>query len=247
MKRVILFTLMMIFSSFPAFAQLDESNSYLVYTWGYQDIMVSMLHAVKYFMGTESFGTLIKIAILLSLFTVFLSLISDKGFSPVLIAQKVVMVIAIQTLLITSPVDIVVKDVSGNGSLTAGTVPPEPVKDVPSVVGFPLYVLSNMEYTVRDTLRSSLNFGGLQGGVLALDGFSVVTALNLLQSTTNVRINNPDFNKSYRSFIENCILPDMVSGYIDVREVTQNRNLWQRFGQVLHIALLLDIFYIYIL
>ena len=232
MKRIFISTLLIVLS-IPAFSYAQ----YTVYTWGYQDIMVSMLEAVKYFMGTKSFGDMFKIAMLLSMFTIFLSLISDKGFSPVLIFQKVILVIALQTFLISpfSQMNLDVVDVSGNGALTPTGVA-ERVEKVPGVVGYPLYVLSNLEYGVREAFRASLNFGGLRAGAQYLDGMSIITALNLYQSTTNVRINNPDFTKSYQSFVENCVLPDMVSGYLDVRAVATSTNLWQLFGQDLHKA-----------
>ena len=232
MKRIFISTLLIVLS-IPAFSYAQ----YTVYTWGYQDIMVSMLEAVKYFMGTKSFGDMFKIAMLLSMITVFLSLISDKGFSPVLIFQKVILVIALQTFLISpfSQMNLDVVDVSGNGALTPNGVA-ERVEKVPGVVGYPLYVLSNLEYGVREAFRASLNFGGLRAGAQYLDGMSIITALNLYQSTTNVRINNPDFTRSYQSFVENCVLPDMVSGYLDVRAVATSTNLWQLFGQDLHKA-----------
>ena len=232
MKRIFVSTLLIVFS-IPAFSYAQ----YTVYTWGYQDIMVSMLEAVKYFMGTKSFGDMFKIAMLLSMFTIFLSLISDKGFSPVLIFQKVILVIALQTFLISplSQMDLDIVDVSGNGALTPNGVA-ERVEKVPGIVGYPLYMLSNLEYGVREAFRASLNFGGLRVGAQYLDGMSIITALNLYQSTTNVRINNPDFTRSYQSFIENCVLPDMVSGYLDVRAVATSTNLWQLFGQDPHRA-----------
>lgn len=232
MKRIFILTLLIVLL-IPAFSYAQ----YTVYTWGYQDIMVSMLEAVKYFMGTKSFGDMFKIAMLLSMFTIFLSLLSDKGFSPVLIFQKVILVIALQTFLISpfSQMDLDIVDVSGNGALTPNGVA-ERVEKVPGVVGYPLYILSNLEYGVRDAFRSSLNIGGLRTGAQYLDGMSIITALNLYQSTTNVRINNPDFTRSYQSFVENCVLPDMVSGYLDVRAVATSTNLWQLFGQDPHRA-----------
>lgn len=232
MKRIFILTLLIVLL-IPAFSYAQ----YTVYTWGYQDIMVSMLEAVKYFMGTKSFGDMFKIAMLLSVLTIFLSLISDKGFSPVLIFQKVILVIALQTFLISpfSQMDLDIVDVSGNGALTPNGVA-ERVEKVPGVVGYPLYILSNLEYGVRDAFRSSLNIGGLRTGAQYLDGMSIITALNLYQSTTNVRINNPDFTRSYQSFVENCVLPDMVSGYLDVRAVATSTNLWQLFGQDPHRA-----------
>ncbi|WP_300707028.1 conjugal transfer protein TraG N-terminal domain-containing protein [uncultured Brachyspira sp.] len=232
MKRIFILTLLIVLL-IPAFSYAQ----YTVYTWGYQDIMVSMLEAVKYFMGTKSFGDMFKIAMLLSMFTIFLSLLSDKGFSPVLIFQKVILVIALQTFLISpfSQMDLDIVDVSGNGALTPNGVA-ERVEKVPGIVGYPLYMLSSLEYGVREAFRASLNFGGLRVGAQYLDGMSIITALNLYQSTTNVRINNPDFTRSYQSFVENCVLPDMVSGYLDVRAVATSTNLWQLFGQDPHRA-----------
>ena len=236
MRKIVLITLIVTFvCSASAYAQTINARDhfYWIYTWGYLDIMVSMLNAVKHFMGTENYSLLLKVSVLLSLFTVFLSLLSDKGFSPLLIFQKVLLVIAIQILVLSSPVTVVVEEVQ-NGTL--GATDKEIVTDVPAVIAFPLATLSKMEKAVRDTLRNSLNYGGLTQGALYLDGFSAITALNMLQSSTDVRPNNPNFTKTFNSYMENCILPDMISGYQDISKISVSKDLWQQFGLNIHAA-----------
>lgn len=236
MRKIVLITLIVTFvCSASAYAQTINARDhfYWIYTWGYLDIMVSMLNAVKQFMGTENYSLLLKVSVLLSLFTVFLSLLSDKGFSPLLIFQKVLLVIAIQILVLSSPVTVVVEEVQ-NGTL--GATDKEIVADVPAVIAFPLATLSKMEKAVRDTLRNSLNYGGLTQGALYLDGFSAITALNMLQSSTDVRPNNPNFTKTFNSYMENCILPDMISGYQDISKISVSKDLWQQFGLNVHAA-----------
>lgn len=236
MKKIVLMTLIVTFVfSASAYAQTINAKDhfYWIYTWGYSDIMVSMLNAVKQFMGTANYEILLKVSILLSLFTVFLSLLSDKGFSPLLIFQKVLLVIAIQILVLSSPVTVVVEEVQ-NG--TFGAANQEIVDNVPAVIAFPLAALSQMEKAVRDTLRNSLNYGGLTQGALYLDGFSAITALNMLQSSTDIRPNNPNFTKTFNSYMENCILPDMISGYQDIAKISVSKNLWQQFGLNIHAA-----------
>ena len=236
MRKIVLITLIVTFvCSASAYAQAINARDhfYWIYTWGYLDIMVSMLNAVKHFMGTENYSLLLKVSVLLSLFTVFLSLLSDKGFSPLLIFQKVLLVIAIQILVLSSPVTVVVEEVQ-NGTL--GATDKEIVTDVPAVIAFPLATLSKMEKAVRDTLRNSLNYGGLTQGALYLDGFSAITALNMLQSSTDVRPNNPNFTKTFNSYMENCILPDMISGYQDISKISVSKDLWQQFGLNIHAA-----------
>ena len=236
MRKIVLITLIVTFvCSASAYAQAINARDhfYWIYTWGYLDIMVSMLNAVKHFMGTENYSLLLKVSVLLSLFTVFLSLLSDKGFSPLLIFQKVLLVIAIQILVLSSPVTVVVEEVQ-NGTL--GATDKEIVADVPAVIAFPLATLSKMEKAVRDTLRNSLNYGGLTQGALYLDGFSAITALNMLQSSTDVRPNNPNFTKTFNSYMENCILPDMISGYQDISKISVSKDLWQQFGLNIHAA-----------
>lgn len=236
MRKIVLITLIVTFvCSASAYAQTINARDhfYWIYTWGYLDIMVSMLNAVKHFMGTENYSLLLKVSVLLSLFTVFLSLLSDKGFSPLLIFQKVLLVIAIQILVLSSPVTVVVEEVQ-NGTL--GAANQEIVADVPAVIAFPLATLSKMEKAVRDTLRNSLNYGGLTQGALYLDGFSAITALNMLQSSTDVRPNNPNFTKTFNSYMENCILPDMISGYQDISKISVSKDLWKQFGLNVHAA-----------
>ena len=77
MRKIVLITLIVTFvCSASAYAQAINARDhfYWIYTWGYLDIMVSMLNAVKHFMGTENYSLLLKVSVLLSLFTVFLSL-----------------------------------------------------------------------------------------------------------------------------------------------------------------------------
>ena len=88
MKRKIILVLLLVLSV-PVYSY--SAPTYEIYTWGYMDIMYNMLNAVNKFMGTSNYAMMFKIAALLALITIFLSLLSDKGFSPILIFQKILL------------------------------------------------------------------------------------------------------------------------------------------------------------
>ena len=231
MKRIFILTLLIVLL-IPAFSYAAD---YTIYTWGYMDILASMLTAVNKFMGTSEYGTMFKIAALLATFTIFLSLLSDKGFSPVLMFQKILLIIGLQALLFSpltpnSQTRVIIQDVSDG---VIGANPTTVVEGTPIIVAFPLYVLSNIEKATRDILRDQLNKAAGQNGVFLHD-MSVITALNMMDTANNMRISDVNFIRSYQSFFENCIMPDVVTGYVDVSQLTNSDNAWDIFGVDLH-------------
>ena len=231
MKRIFILTLLIVLL-IPAFSYAAD---YTIYTWGYMDILASMLTAVNKFMGTSEYGTMFKIAALLATFTIFLSLLSDKGFSPVLMFQKILLIIGLQALLFSpltpnSQTRVIIQDVSDG---VIGANPTTVVEGTPIIVAFPLYVLSNIEKATRDILRDQLNKAVGQNGVFLYD-MSVITALNMMDTANNMRISDVNFIRSYQSFFENCIMPDVVTGYVDVSQLTNSDNAWDIFGVDLH-------------
>ena len=231
MKRIFILTLLIVLL-IPAFSYAAD---YTIYTWGYMDILASMLTAVNKFMGTSEYGTMFKIAALLATFTIFLSLLSDKGFSPVLMFQKILLIIGLQALLFSpltpnSQTRVIIQDVSDG---VIGANPTTVVEGTPIIVAFPLYVLSNIEKATRDILRDQLNKAAGQNGVFLHD-MSVITALNMMDTANNMRISDVNFIRSYQSFFENCIMPDVVTGYVDVNQLTNSDNAWDIFGVDLH-------------
>lgn len=228
MKRKIILVLLLVLSV-PVYSY--SAPTYEIYTWGYMDIMYNMLTAVKYFMGSGNYEMMFKIAALLALITIFISLLNDKGFSPVLMMQKILLIIGLQAFLfanVTAKVEI--KDVS-NGVVGATGV--EVVEDVPVVVAFPLYVLSNIEKAARDTFRDALNRAAGQNGIFLQD-MSVITALNIMDTANNIRVSDVNFIRSYQSFMENCIVPDILTGFTDVNQLVNSDNAWDIFGVDLH-------------
>lgn len=232
MKRKIILVLLLVLSV-PVYSY--SAPTYEIYTWGYMDIMYNMLNAVNKFMGTSNYAMMFKIAALLALITIFLSLLSDKGFSPILIFQKILLIIGIQALLFSplnngSQAKVNIIEASDGVVGAAGF---ETVENVPIVVAFPLYVLSNIEKAARDTFRTVLNEAAGQNGIF-LEDMSVITALNVMDTANNMRISDVNFIRSYQSFMENCIVPDILTGFTDVNQLVNSDNAWDIFGVDLH-------------
>ena len=203
MKRIFILTLLIVLL-IPAFSYAAD---YTIYTWGYMDILASMLTAVNKFMGTSEYGTMFKIAVIIGLQALL--------FSP---------------LTPNSQTRVIIQDVSDG---VIGANPTTVVEGTPIIVAFPLYVLSNIEKATRDILRDQLNKAAGQNGVFLQD-MSVITALNMMDTANNMRISDVNFIRSYQSFFENCIMPDVVTGYVDVNQLTNSDNAWDIFGVDLH-------------
>ena len=149
--------------------------------------------------------------------------------------QKILLIIGIQALLFSplnngSQAKVNIIEASDGVVGAAGF---ETVENVPIVVAFPLYVLSNIEKAARDTFRTVLNEAAGQNGIF-LEDMSVITALNVMDTANNMRISDVNFIRSYQSFMENCIVPDILTGFTDVNQLVNSDNAWDIFGVDLH-------------
>lgn len=187
-----------------------------VYTWGYGDIMVKVMEVMSTFMGYDSYNSLVKITLLISTFVIFLSLLSDRGYAPWVIIQKVLLVVLVNTILVSDPVTVVVKDKQYD---IIGTSIKEEVEKVSKLIAYPLWMLSNIEYSVKQILYEAIKTNNTDKAIKDLKGTSIIAALNLFQTGINLRINDTNFIKTYTDFMDNCLLPEIYEGRIDIAKV----------------------------
>ena len=78
--------------------------------------------------------------------------------------------------------------------------------------------------------------GGITMGNLASNGkiIPITTALNMLQSASSFRINDPAFMRTMHSYVENCVVPDIISGYMDIYTVGTSPDFWAELGKAQH-------------
>ncbi len=227
--RKILLLVVFIILSMPLSGYAAE---YTIYVWGNADVTANMLHAVSRMMRGEDFNNLFKITALISIVVIVLSLMSDKNFSPFLVGQKIILVILVQVLLATSVDRVKIVDKLGNinNNFVEATI-----DNVPTVVAFPLYFFSQIDQSLRIMFRDALN--STPGAVQAFNtanGMPVTTALSLVQSASTFKITDINFMKTFDSYMENCIRPDVITGYIDLHAIGNSNDIWQALSRTKH-------------
>ena len=187
-----------------------------VYTWGYGDVMAKVMEVMSTFMGYNSYNSLVKITLLISTFVIFLSLLSDRGYAPWVIIQKVLLVVLVNTILVSDPVTVNVIDKQYN---IIGASPVKKVEKVSKLIAYPLWMLSQIENSVKESLYDAIKTNNTDKAIDDLNGTSIIAALNLFQTGINLRINDTNFIKTYTDFMDNCLLPEIYEGRIDIATI----------------------------
>lgn len=195
------------------------ATEYNVYTWGYSDILHGILQAISEFLGSNGFASAFKIAASMGLLAVFGVLLSGKPVTGYDILLRVMMIMVISTVLTLHNARVNIIDVE-EGVQGAANV--KTIDNVPVYIGLPLNMLSSMEYNLREAFRTSLNKGLVAEGITSLNNMSVIKALNILQAGISFRMHDPNFAKTFNSFMENCVMPDIYTGYIDPVSLTDS-------------------------
>ncbi len=229
MKKILLGIFFILVLSVNAYAANNQNacraDALPVYTWGYGVQLEKMMQVTSTLMGYTdyhggkdpavmkyNYGMIVKITLLISTLVIFLSLLSDKGFAPWVIVQKLFLVFIIQMLLTASSVTVKIIDKQYS---VIGATELRCVEKVPVLIGYPLWILSNIEYAVKDMLTKSI----LDKDQNFLNNGSIITALNVFQTGLTLRVSDPNFIKSYGEFMENCVLPEIFVGNIDLAKI----------------------------
>jgi len=213
---------------------VSAATSYEIHTWGYGDLLSNVLEATKDLVGSGRYLRMVQIALTIGILITALSLMNARDFSIVMVAQKVVVGILLYTFVIGSNTDVVITD------HTTGEAPIV-VRQVPSVIGFPLYLFSNLERGASELFRESLS--KTEASLTALGSLPVTTGYDLLYTASNYRIQDPKVNQTINEFINNCIYPDVLTGYIDIATLGEGReDFWMALASDTHPARISGIF-----
>lgn len=236
MKKLFIFIVVLFYVGIGAdvFAAYGPDD-YMIYTWGYADVMRNMLSALAGIMNSQSFFSVFKIAALLGLTVISATLLLNSKFSGMAVGSKIVFVILFQVLLTSAPYDTYISDVSkttGTASLDAKPVLGPRGEKVPVIVAFPLSAMSSIEKGLYDIFKDTLARTEGMINVQNQRTLPITTSLNLLLATSSYRITDINLNRSLDSFVTNCIVPDIISGYYDMNAMGSSANFFNEWQDV---------------
>ncbi len=204
---------------------VSAAPAYEVHAWGYGDLLYNVLQATKVLIGSGNYLKMVQIALTIGIMITVLSLMNAKDFSIFMVGQKVVVGVLLYTFIVGSSTDVVITD------HTTGKT--RDIRSVPSVIGFPLYLFSNLERGASELFRTSLAM--TEGSLTALGSVPVTTGYDLLYTASNYRIQDPKLNQTINQFIQNCVYPDVLSGFLDLSTLG-SANFWQSLSGNTHPA-----------
>ncbi len=204
---------------------VSAAPAYEVHAWGYGDLLYNVLQATKVLIGSNNYLKMVQIALTIGIMITVLSLMNAKDFSIFMVGQKVVVGVLLYTFIVGSSTDVVITD------HTTGKT--RDIRSVPSVIGFPLYLFSNLERGASELFRTSLAM--TEGSLTALGSVPVTTGYDLLYTASNYRIQDPKLNQTINQFIQNCVYPDVLSGFLDLSTLG-SANFWQSLSGNTHPA-----------
>ncbi len=204
---------------------VSAAPAYEVHAWGYGDLLYNVLQATKVLIGSGNYLKMVQIALTIGIMITVLSLMNAKDFSIFMVGQKVVVGVLLYTFIVGSSTDVVITD------HTTGKT--RDIRSVPSVIGFPLYLFSNLERGASELFRTSLAM--TEGSLTALGSVPVTTGYDLLYTASNYRIQDPKLNQTINQFIQNCVYPDVLSGFLDLSTLG-SADFWQSLSGTTHPA-----------
>ncbi len=189
-----------------------------VYAWGYGDLLVETLKAVKYMFSIGEFRDFWKIAVLISMISAVLMMLTPNP-DFLKLPKIFIFTMGIYALFVTAKIDVYVDDKADNTN--SGVV-----TQVPWAVGYPLALFSALEYRIGATYETATS---IPNGMKYSDsGF--MTPISIFNQATSHKIVTPFLYQNLDNYIMECVMPDIENGYKDYRTLISNDNVWSYLG-----------------
>ncbi len=189
-----------------------------VYAWGYGDLLVETLKAVKYMFSIGEFRDFWKIAVLISMISAVLMMLTPNP-DFLKLPKIFIFTMGIYALFVTAKIDVYVDDKADNTN--SGVV-----TQVPWAVGYPLALFSALEYRIGATYETATS---IPNGMKYSDsGF--MTPISIFNQATSHKIVTPFLYQNLDNYIMECVMPDIENGYKDYRTLISSDNVWSYLG-----------------
>jgi len=188
------------------------------YAWGYGDLVAETLNVVKYMFSIGEFRDFWKVAMLISLISAVLMMLTPN---PDLLKLPKIFILSmgIYTLFITAKVDVFVEDKADNNNSKL-------VRDVPWAVGKPFAFFSTLEYRLGATYETATSIPN--GMKYSNSGF--MAPISIFTQATQHKIVSPSLYQNFNNYILECVMPDLENGYKDYRTLVDEDNIWAYLG-----------------
>ena len=189
-----------------------------IYAWGYGDLVVETLKIVKYMFSIGEFKDFWKFAVLISMISAVLMMLSPNP-DFLKLPKIFILSMGIYTLFLVSKIDVYVDDKADNSN--SGLV-----TGVPWAVGYPVALFSTLEYRLGATYETATS---IPNGMKYSDsGF--MTPVSIFSQATKHKIVTPYIFQNLNNYILECVMPDLENGYKDYKTLVEADNAWAYMG-----------------
>lgn len=191
-----------------------------VFSFGNGDFLFQIFSAVRGIMGDGSFGTLIRIAILLGFLFMLYQLLFSLNILTIStgVVRHYIFIVVIVGILFTPKTDVVIRDEIKNTQVV--------VNNVPYGVGLFAHIFTTIERGITNMMEnyfstpSDIRFN--QAGY----AFSVI----LLDSFRDVVPKDPYFKLTLDDYITNCFFHDVLWGDKNLQAIVFSNSIWADFS-----------------
>ncbi len=182
-------------------------------TAGGGDVIAEYFNAIAATFGMSSFGTLIKLAVTLSVVTLICSWIMKKDYM-LMLKWFGTYYLAIFILFTPKTSIEVIDPLHGDAGISVANIPIglAVLASYTSTVGYGLTLMLEQNFTEPDDMNYA------QTGM--------VMASRLLTESSHFQITDPNFNNNMNDFVHQCVFYDLLLGKYDFTTLLTQQNLW---------------------
>ena len=189
-----------------------------IYTFGSGSYVVEALHAVKMFMGSGSYTTLVRIAGLIGLLWVMLVALRNKNGGGIQADWSWLLFFAFFYVgLLVPKVDLIVND-----PLDPPTTASPVVTDVPLGLGIIAYITSGIGKGLVDKYETFITIPGDQK--YSTNG--MLFGANVMRSFGEMEFPDARFSSDINQFIGHCLFPQITAGNLSIDAFATGSDLW---------------------
>ena len=189
-----------------------------IYTFGSGSYVVEALHAVKMFMGSGSYTTLVRIAGLIGLLWVMLVALRNKNGGGIQADWSWLLFFAFFYVgLLVPKVDLIVND-----PLDPPTTASPVVTDVPLGLGIIAYITSGIGKGLVDKYETFITIPGDQK--YSTNG--MLFGANVMRSFGEMDFPDARFSSDINQFIGHCLFPQITAGNLSIDAFATGSDLW---------------------
>lgn len=189
-----------------------------IYTFGSGSYVVEALHAVKMFMGSSSYTTLVRIAGLIGLLWVMLAALRNKSGGGIQADWSWLLFFAFFYVgLLVPKVDLIVND-----PIDPPTTASPVVTNVPLGLGILAYITSGIGKGLVDNYETFITIPGDQ----KYSKNGMLFGSNVMRSFGEMEFPDARFSGDINQFIGHCLFPQITAGNLSIDAFATGTDLW---------------------